>query len=160
LRNKNRRKGQMRVIEAVLAATVLAVSMLAALKLTSSVNPYASETRDELTRYCYDFLLSLADKESFDKIIFYNSALKAHWEQTMTVTLTSLLPTDLFYNMTVFNMTSKNGIVSEVVLNNSTITDASPADFLAGSEVVAADIIYTSRNAWVLKIHLELARGG
>jgi hypothetical protein len=149
----------MRVIEAVLAAVILGVTMLAALRLTNSANPYASETRDQLTRYCYDFLISLADRESFDRILFYNSSLRAHWEQTMTVTLSSLLPANLLYNMTIFNMTSNNGIIGEQPLNNSTISNASSADFLSSKEVAAADMTYTTRKTWVLKIHLELARG-
>jgi len=72
--------------------------------------------------------------------------------------LNSLLPANIRYNMTVFNMTQTGEIVMEVPLGES-ISNASPEDFSMVKEAAAADITYTTRNRWVLKIHLEVGRG-
>lgn len=154
------RRGQMRVIESILATIVVALSIFTMMNLMQSANPYTSKTRAELVRYSYDFLMSLAQKESFDKIIFMNSSVRQGWEQLMKVTLSSLLPANMLYNMTVYNMTSINGTIREVVLNNDTITNVMSAnDFLSKNEAAAADVTYTTRKLWVIKVHMELARG-
>jgi len=153
-------RGQMRVIESILAAIVVAISVFTMMNLMQFANPYTSRTRAELVRYSYDFLMSLAQKESYDKIIFLNSSVRQGWEQLMKVTLSSLLPANMLYNMTVYNMTSINGTIREVVLNNVTISNVMSAnDLIAKSEVAAADVTYTTRKLWVIKIHMELARG-
>lgn len=154
------REGQMRVIEAIIATAILAIAMMAAMNVTRSPNPYLSKTRNELVRYCYDFLLRLAESESFDKIVFFNGSLRHGWEGLMRVTLNSLLPAGSLYNMTVYNVTYTGDSVQQEILNGDIITNsASPANFASAKEVAAADVTYTTRRFWILRIHLEITRG-
>jgi hypothetical protein len=150
----------MRVIEAIIATAVLAIAIMAAMNLARAPNPMLSKTRTELSRYCYDFLLRLAESESFDKILFFNGTLRNGWEQLMRVTLNALLPAGSLYNMAVYNVTRAGDSVELEALNRDIITNApSPSSFSSAKEVAAADVTYTSRRFWILVIHLEITRG-
>jgi len=151
-------RGQMRTVEALLASGIIAVAMWSMISLTRSQDPYSAKARNELEKYCYDFLMSLAEREVFDRVVFNSTMVRTGWEGSMKNLLNSLLPANILYNMTVFNMTQTGEIVMEVPLGES-ISNASPEDFSMVKEAAAADITYTTRNRWVLKIHLEVGRG-
>ncbi len=130
------------------------------MNLVKFPNPYTSKTRKELVKYSYDLLLSLAERESFDKIIFTNGTVRLGWEQLMARAMNSLVPGDMVYNMTVYNMSYVNGTVRQKALNSGIITNsASLSQFSSLKEIAAADITYTTRKQWILRIHLEVAPG-
>lgn len=151
-----RSRGQMRVVEALLASGIIAVAMVTMINLTRAPDPYSAKSRSELAKYSYDFLMSLAEQEVFDKVVFEPGDVREDWEGLMKNMLNALLPANLIYNMTVYNMTKTGETVEHTPLG--TVSNASPEDFRASSEAVGAEITYTSRRRWVLKIHLELAR--
>jgi hypothetical protein len=151
-------RGQMRTVEALLASGIIAVAMWSMINLTRAPDPYSAKARNELEKYCYDFLMSLAEKEVFGKVVFNSTGIRPDWESLMKNVLNALLPANTLYNMTVFNMTQTGESVKEVPLGTS-VSNASPEDFRMMKEVAAADITYTTRRRWVLKIHLEVGRG-
>jgi len=151
-------RGQMRTVEALLASGIIAVAMWSMINLTKTSDPYSAKARNELEKYCYDFLMSLAEREVFDRVVFNSTRVRTGWEGLMKNLLNSLLPANILYNMTVFNMTQTGETVMEVPLGES-ISNASQGDFSMAKEAAAADITYTTRNRWVLKIHLEVGRG-
>ncbi|MEM2940145.1 MAG: hypothetical protein QW304_01120 [Thermoproteota archaeon] len=154
-------RGQMRVVEALLASGIIAVAMMTMISLTRTPNPYSAKYRNELTKYCYDLLMSLGEQEVFDKVMFGSGGLKSReeWEGSMKNMLNALISPTVVYNMTVYNMTQNpqnRMIVEHTPLG--TVSNASPEDFRVASEATGADVVYTTRRRWVLKIHLELAR--
>ncbi|MEM2929874.1 MAG: hypothetical protein QW797_03315 [Thermoproteota archaeon] len=150
-------RGQMRVVEALLASGIIAVAMWSMISLTRSPDPYSAKARNEVEKYCYDFLMSLAEREVFDRVIFNSTGIRPYWEGLMKNVLNGLLPANSLYNMTVFNMTQTGETVAEIPLGAS-MSNASPEDFSMAKDVAAADITYTTRSRWVLKIHLEVGR--
>jgi len=149
-------RGQMRTVEALLASGIIAVAMTVMLNVVRPPDPYVTKSRSDFTRYCYDFLMNLADEEVFDKVMFTPEGMRRDWEGLMKNMLNALLPPNILYNMTVYNMT-QTGVVAEHVLLGK-VSNASPEDFKTALEATGADITYTARSRWVLKIHLELAR--
>ncbi|MGQ9479183.1 MAG: hypothetical protein ACUVQ0_04055 [Thermoproteota archaeon] len=156
------RRGQMRTVEALIASGIMAVAMWSMISLTRYPEPYVGKMRKELVRECYDYLISMAEEEVFDKVIFYdNGTIRGNWEGLMKNVLNALLPPNILYNMTVLNMTQGGEIfyreaIYEKTLNKEALTNASPEDFRL-AEMSSAEITYTTRNRWVLKIHLDLA---
>lgn len=150
-------RGQMRTVEALLASGIIAVAMWSMINLTRSPDPYSAKTMNEVEKYCYDFLMSLADREVFDEVIFNSTGVRPGWEGLMKNVLNALLPANTLYNMTVYNMSRKGDVVEEEPLGES-IFNASLEDFRLAEEAAGADITYTTRRRWVLKIHLELAK--
>lgn len=150
-------RGQTRVVEALLASGIIAITMWGMINMTRSPDPYSAKSRNELEKYCYDFLMSLAEREVFDGVIFNSTGIRPRWEDLMKGILNSLLPVNVLYNMTICNMTQMGYGVKEEPLGTS-ISNASSEDFRLAKEAVGADVTYTTRRRWVLKIHLELAR--
>jgi len=150
-------RGQMRVMEALLASGIIAVAMWSMINLTRSPDPYSTKARNEFEKYCYDFLMSLADREVFDEAVFNSTGVRPGWEGLMKNMLNALLPPNTLYNMSIYNMSRRENVVEEKLLGES-ISNASPEDFRIAKEAAGADITYTTRRRWVLKIHLELAR--
>lgn len=150
-------RGQMRVVEALLASGIIAAAMIAMMNLTRTPDPYSTKSRNELTRYCYDLLMNLAEEEVFDKVIFNSTGVQPRWEGLMKNVLNALLPASILYNMTVYNMTWAGDVFRPVPLGVN-ITNVSPYEFRLAEMATGADITYTTRSRWVLKIHLELAR--
>lgn len=150
-------RGQMRVVEALLASGIIAAAMITMINLTRTPDPYSTKSRNELTRYCYDFLMSLAKEEVFDNVIFDSNKVRDEWEGLMKNMLNALLPASILYNMTVYNMTWTGDVFRPVPLGIN-ITNVSPYEFRLAEMATSADITYTTRSRWVLKIHLELAR--
>ncbi len=149
-------RGQMRVMEALLASGIIAVAMWSMINLTRSPDPYSAKARNELEKYCYDFLMSLADKEVFDEVVFNSTGVRPEWEGLMKNMLNAFLPANTLYNMTIYNMSRKDDGVEEEPLGS--VFNASPEDFRLAKEAAGADVTYTTRRRWVFKIHLELAR--
>lgn len=150
-------KGQMRVVEALLASGIIAIAMWSMINLTKSPDPYSAKVKSEMEKYCYDFLMSLADREVYDEVIFNSTGVRPDWEGLMKNVLNALLPANTLYNVTVYNMSQREDIVEVEPLGES-ISNASPDDFRLAKEAAGADITYTTRRRWVLKIHLELAK--
>jgi hypothetical protein len=86
-------RGQMRTVEALLASGIIAVAMWSMINLTKTSDPYSAKARNELEKYCYDFLMSLAEREVFDESCFQlHHGLGPGWEGLMKNLLNSLLP--------------------------------------------------------------------
>ncbi|MEM1548591.1 MAG: hypothetical protein QXM02_06215 [Thermoproteota archaeon] len=149
-------RGQMRTVEALLASGIIAVAMTVMINVVKPPDPYVTKSRSDFTRYCYDFLMTLADEEVFDRVMFTPGGMRRDWEGLMKNMLNALLPPNILYNMTVYNMT-QTGVGMEPAFLG-TVSNASPEDFRIAREATGADITYTTRSRWVLKIHLELAR--
>jgi len=155
-------KGQMRVVEALLASGVIVVAMVMMIMLIRAPDPYSAKSKNELSRYCYDFLMTLAEEEVFDRAIFDSTGIRGDWQGRLKNMLNAFIAPTIIYNMTLYNMTwvkdSNNDEMFTQVLLGS-VSNASPEDFKLTNFVVSADLTYTTRKNWVLKIHLELARG-
>ncbi|MEM2608848.1 MAG: hypothetical protein QXT87_06365 [Thermoproteota archaeon] len=154
-------KGQMRVVEALLASGIIVVAMVVMIMLTRAPDPYSTKSRNELSKYCYDFLMTLAEEEVFDRAIFDSTGVRSDWQGCLKNMLNAFIAPTIIYNMTLYNMTwigdYDNRVFIPALLGS--VSNASPGDFKLNNIVTSADVTYTTRRSWVLKIHLELARG-
>lgn len=152
----------MRVVEALLASGVIVVAIVTMLMLIRAPDPYSTKSKNELSRYCYDFLMTLAEEEVFDRAIFDSTGIRGDWQGRLKNMLNAFIAPTIIYNMTLYNMTwvkdyNNDEMFTQVLLGS--VSNASPEDFKLINFVASADLTYTTRKNWVLKIHLELARG-
>jgi len=95
-----------RLLEAVVASIIVASALSVSYFYLLPANPYVIRGGTDLDKYGYDVLNTLARQGGFDKAIFDGSGnLVPFWEQRMDVVLGSVIPPDLFFNLTVYNAT-------------------------------------------------------
>ena len=154
----------MRILEAMLAALVLMITITIAMNMMKAPSPLSSKGKNELTQFGYDFLIKLTDAQLLDEVMFERGTMRQGWEERMKVLINSMIPANLFYNMTIYNTTYVEhfdfGDPVLVKINTVQITNTGSASFTEGLEVASADAIYTTQNFRVLRIHLDLVNVG
>lgn len=157
LRRGRSRGGQIRIIEAILSAAIIVVSITIGIGLMKTPSPLSSRRTEDVSRFAYSLLFSLAEAETFDRVMYANGSLVPNWEEQMKVMIGSLLPSNMFFNMTVYNCTVNYGLVEEVVINSCPISNAAnPEVFRESPAVAGAHITYTTRRLSILRVHLSL----
>jgi len=145
-------KGQMRILEAVIATAILLVAFTAFyFMLYSSVKFFKQEAVD-LNRLSYNALTHLVESGALEKAL---SGDTRAGEAMLVRTLQNILPSNVFFNLTIVNVTepSSRGVVMIV-------SDAVPAVFEGPSEVASAMITYTSSRGKIYTLVLRLALVG
>lgn len=146
-------RGQARILEAVIASTLIFISFSVAFYLIySSENPFAQETVD-LNRLGYNVLHRIAESEVIERTIEENPQdCKAH----LKTIIQEFLPSGIYFNLTVYNST---GSLSEPYTSPSISVSNAPAETFAGSqEVASVSIIYTSKKGNTYYLILKLIR--
>lgn len=112
-----KRRGVARILEAVFSAILVIEAIAVSYYLLIPPNPSVARSHEELSRFGYSLMTSLAYNNGFDKLLFNdNGQLKKNWETDLKVVVDSLLPQNVIFNITVYNATKHN-----VTINNITI---------------------------------------
>jgi len=160
MRRRGPRRGQTRVIEALLSSIVVVAAMGIASGLIRAPSSFSQRRTEDASRFAYSLLTRLAEADTFDGIMFENGNLSAGWEDELKVMVGSMLPSDAFFNMTISNCTVVEGVPRESLLTARGLSNAmTPEVFEAALGVGSADIVYTTRTLWILRIHMELVYG-
>ncbi|MGQ9514316.1 MAG: hypothetical protein ACUVTL_04620 [Thermoproteota archaeon] len=155
------RRGQLRVIEATIAAIMIFFSFLTASYFTRSPRSWTLSRGEDLTRMGYNVLHSLAVTDVLDNTI---ASGKQGWEQQLNFILEALLPSTVLYNLTVYKVLSKSdGWQTEYkTFNTIKITNTeSDEAFIKSPEVVSISYLFTSRqgDAYSLVLQISEMRG-
>jgi hypothetical protein len=162
------RRGMARLLEAVVAAIIVATALSVSYFYLLPTNPYVIRGGTDLEKYGFDTLNTLARQGGFDRVIFDASGeIVPNWDQQMRVVLGSIFPTGILFNMTVYNSTvNVDRFVTLTPLpTNVSISNADASALLNAGQVSQVTFIYTTKyiNApgkgfYVLVFDLQLAR--
>jgi len=155
------RRGQLRVIEATIAAVMIFFSFLTASYFTRNPRSWTLSRGEDLTRMGYNILHSLAVTDVLNDTV---ASGMIGWEARLNFVLEALLPSTTFYNLTVYKVLSKSDSwnTEYVAYNTVKITNAESGEvFINSPEVASVKYFYTSRrgDAYSLVLQLSEIRG-
>ncbi|MEM3385876.1 MAG: hypothetical protein QXE78_10175, partial [Nitrososphaeria archaeon] len=134
--------------------------------LTLPPNTPHQRSSEDLKKFGYNLLSSLAANQGFDQLIFdSNGNVKVGWEQQFKVVINSLIPHNIIFDISIYNATlSELGFVELVPLNNAVISNAvdefgkvNEVVFLKAGENIQISYVYTTRWMKVIVIEMKLA---
>jgi hypothetical protein len=154
------RSGQIRIIEALLSAALVVASITVGVGLMKAPNSLSSRRTEDMSNSAYSLLIRLAEAETFDEVMFINGSLRKGWEEELKVMVNSLIPVNAFFNMTIYNCTVRDQLAQEAVLNSCPMSNAATSEvFETAKGVAGADVTYTTRRFWILRVHIDLTWG-
>lgn len=160
-------RGQMRLIELLLASTIVAAAVSFALFFTRPVRSiYIRETSD-LRRLAYNLLNDFALAGVYEEIIVKGNLSGEPWEDEMKLMLSVSLPPEVVFVMDVYEVKFRpGGGLQKVKLNTKPISNIDPAkmDLIEEAESVTYTYVCVHdpdrTRGTVLVITLTLGFGG
>lgn len=159
------RRGIARLIEVILASVLLASSLSISYYYLRPANPNVQRGIDDLDKYGYDLLGSLAQKGGFDDTILNQTGVPLpDWQYQLQIALGSMMPVGLIFNVTVYEAVHSSGSISGSdlvvlnVLNTQNITNSVPGAFSYAAQVAQVTFVYTTSSFYTLVFFLQLAR--
>lgn len=155
-RKRNRqRKAQMRVLETIIAAAIIYVVFSAAFFLIRSSESVVSQETVDLNKLGYNLLHRIVESNTIEETI---EKQPQNGTDNLKLVVQRLLPTGLFFNLTVYNCT---GDLSATPFGQSWSVSNAPADeIIKSKEVAHASTIYTSKTGNVYYVIINIARAG
>lgn len=145
-----RRRGVSRILEAVFASLLIIEAAYISYILMVPPNPTAVRQGEELSTLGYSLLAAISRNNGLDDLIFDSSwRVKDSWENDLKITVMSLLPPNVIFNITIYNATlnSSTGFIDPVKINRRPITNVeSPDAFIKIGETTQVTYIYVTRN--------------
>ena len=160
MRRGRGRRGQIRVIEAVMAALLIFASFAISSALSAPYRVWVVKQSSELEGQGFSAMNMLAANGALEDFL---SNRPDGWEARLTVLTQSLLPPDVYFNLTIYsiNLTSSSPAAVLTVVNRVPITDMGSTNLLNQAlEVVSDTYPYTSRANVYYELVLVLSRGG
>lgn len=148
--SRRRRKGQFRIVEIVIAVSMVVAIMLLVMYFTRPMrSPYLRETAD-LRRFAHNLFSQLADAGVFEQII--KDALRGDrsWEGRMRMLVSASLPAGLFFRMEIYEARrTPSGAIEFERLDAGGITNLASGKELAESEAVYFTYVCTRDPDWI-----------
>jgi len=145
------RKGQMRILEAVIATIVLLIAFTAFYFMLYSSEKFFEQEAVDLNRLSYNALMHLVESGIVERAVSGDVQAGA----VLVRALQALLPSNVFFDLTIVNITDTSS--REVVVS---VSNAVPAVFEGSSEVASATTTYTSSKGKIYMLVLRLALVG
>lgn len=157
-RVKRGRAGQIRIIEAALAAVIMLFALIAVDQFTRNPRLVMTSRSGTLRSMAYNALYRLADLGVLDNTL---GRRLVNWELHLKIVLATLLPTTVYYNLTVyaFNNTQNPSVYVRCDTLNITNT-LSPVAFTQTPEIASATFLYVTFNSRIYMLRLQIAEGG
>ncbi|MEM2587766.1 MAG: hypothetical protein QXV23_05645 [Candidatus Bathyarchaeia archaeon] len=147
--------GQMRIIEAVIAATLMFIVFTAAFFMLFSSEKFFRQEAIDLNRLAYNVLHRLAESGVIE------TAIDKSQSAMLASALQSLLPQNVYFNLTIYERDgSGQGWIPVNLDGKPYVSNASGGVFERLSEVASASITYTSKNGKIYYLSLVLTRAG
>jgi hypothetical protein len=148
------RKGQMRILESVVAAMIVIILFSVSMFLVSTSNVRVLQEREDLDRIGYNVLNRLVESRTIDEIL----QIPTQREVYLKTTIQEALANTIYFNLTIYSCLDKGSYISLQPLISVTNTlDGSLSNSL---EVSSTNVIYTSENGSIYNVLLVLARAG
>jgi hypothetical protein len=150
------RKGQSRILEAVVAAAIIFTVFAVSLYLVSVSNVKVLQERADLDRLGYNTLHRLVESGTIESTI--ERRLQADFVRTI---IQKSLPSETYFNLTIFICSDQGSWVKlEPHPSYPPITNAPEEAFANLLEVSSTSMIYTSKKGNIYQLVLVLARAG
>lgn len=152
------RKGQSRILEAVIAAAIIFIVFSASMFFIRASDVKVLQERADLDRLGYNVLHRLVESGTIEETLeLYGSGFR---EDHMRTAVQRMLPSSIYFNLTVFNCTEdqENSLIRLEPLPS--ISNAPSELFAESLEVSSTSAMYTSKNGHIYHLILVLARGG
>lgn len=135
------RKGQVRLVEAILAVLILLAGMVLASNMTRPVRSiYLRETSD-LRRLAYNLLNDFAIAQVYENIVVKGNFTGEDWESQMRLFISANLPPDVAFNLDVYELRMLEDCIVWMKLNRRPISNVE--DFQNSRIVEAESVTYT-----------------
>jgi len=141
----------MRILEAVIATIVLLIAFTAFYFMLYSSAKFFKQEAVDLNRLSYNALMHLVESGVVERAVSNPTT----GGEMLVRALQSLLPPNVFFNLTVLNVTDASS--REVVVS---LSNAVPAVFEGPSELASATTTYTSSEGKIYMLVLRLALVG
>jgi len=141
----------MRILEAVIATIVLLIAFTAFYFMLYSSAKFFKQEAVDLNRLSYNALIHLVESGVVERAVSNPTT----GGEMLVRALQSLLPPNVFFNLTVLNVTDASS--REVVVS---LSNAVPAVFEGPSELASATTTYTSSEGKIYMLVLRLALVG
>jgi len=161
------KRGQARIIEVMLAAIVMTITLVTIMNLTTPLRSiYLRETSD-LRRVAYNILNDFGDARVYENIIIKGNLTGRLWEDELILFISVNLPPQVIFNMDVYVLkVHRNGTLEWVKLNRKPISNVE--NWEEANIVEAESVTYTyvcvaepdEGRGTFLKIELTLGYGG
>jgi len=138
------RRGQVRVIELLLAAFMMTVAIIFVMNFTRPIRSiYIRETSD-LRRLTYNLLNELATAGVFEDVIVRGNLSGTNWEDEMRLVLSISLPPEVLFKMEVYELrfSPVTGDITFNRLDNGRITNLENSDEAKFTEAESVSYTY------------------
>ena len=152
------RRGQFRIIEAAISAVIIFVTLVTIDQFTRIPRLIMTGRSGSLRTTAYNTLYRMADTGILENTLGIGSA---DWEGNLKIVLDSLLPTTVYFNMTVYAFSNAAQPTYYVAYNKRIISNSlSQEAFTKTPEISSAEFLYVARNSKIYLLRLQLAEGG
>ncbi len=150
------KRGQFRLIEALLAALVLFTVFTAAIFLTSTSRIHALQERSDLDRVGHNILLRLVESGVIESTV---ETTPSSFEPVLKTAVTQSLPPLTYYSLKVYR--GDAAIIPSFAQIGNEVSNSAPGDLQKASEVSSTSFSYTSTSSGqIYYLVLTLAKGG
>jgi hypothetical protein len=152
------RKGQSRILEAVIAAVIVFIVFSVSTFLIRTSDVGVVQERADLDRLGYNVLHRLVESGTIEETLENSAGLGEAQLKTM---VQKSLPAAMYFNLTVYNCTGSL-VESWFAPNPPSISNvaAETDPFASSMEISSTNVIYTSKKGNIYFLVLALARAG
>jgi len=149
------RRGQFRIIEALVTAVLVVGSMMIAVGIQRMPRFWITYETEDLEDMAFNMLAEIADQALLSRLL----DSKGSWETDLFWTLNTMLPPTIYFNMSIYKMSlSSGGNISLEALNRAPITNIQQENADRIAESASATYVFTSPDGTVYLAALTLAR--
>lgn len=149
-------RGQSRILEVVIAATIILMTFAAAYFLINVSNVKVLQEREDLDRLGYNTLHRLVESGVFEQTV--EVRLQADFLKTI---IQKSLPPETYFNLTIFICSDQGSIIKlEPHPSYPPMSNAPKDTFINALETSSSSIIYTSKSGKIYYVVLVLAKVG
>lgn len=158
LRGKRARRGQLRVIEAVLAASIIFVVFSATTFLIYPSRIWVLSEKTDLTVLGYNLLHQMVESGVIEETVEGNETLSGPHLKTV---IRGFLPSMTYFELTIFKCVEDEDGVSVILQRTGEpISNAPHETFEMSAEVSSTSTFYTSKSGNIYYLLFVMARGG
>ncbi len=153
------KRGQLRIIEALITAFLVIGSMIIVVELQRIPRTWITYESEDLEDLAFNLIAETADSVLTSELTNQSGL----WENNIFWALRTMLPPTLYFNMTIYKVSiSEDASVSLAMMNRVPITNIQSEDYEKLAESASATYILTLPDGTVCMVVLTLmrSRGG
>ena len=159
IRRSQAQRGQMRILEAVVAAIIIFLVFSISTFLIRSSDVRVLQERGDLDRLGYNVISGMIDSGTIEDTLENKGITLADASVQMQTYIQRSLPVSTYFNLTLFTMNpTANGWINQTLLFSA--SNAQASTFSSSAELSSTPTIYTSKGGTIYNIVLVLARAG